>query len=443
MFTAGHTVDKHLSHTGAEEWLRHPPSPAWASTLARWQNGPVRRTPEPAILVILASLGMIGPFAIDTVFPSFNLMAADLGVDPISLQQLVSVYLLGFAVMSPFHGPVSDAAGRRVVVITGLLVFAVASAGAALSPTLGALLTFRALQGMSAGAGQIVSRAMVRDLYTGEMAQKMMAAISMIFGLAPAIAPIIGGLILGFTHWRGIFWFLAAYGLLMVIASALWLPESHPPEARTPLDLRSLTHGLWVVASKPAGIQLSLISTFNFAGMFLYISAAPMFVFNLMGLGEHDFWVLFVPLISGMVAGSWLNGRLAHLPQRKVAGAGFVIGVVGASLNLVLSLSPATQGIPWSVLPLPIFTFGVALAFPILVLAMLDEFPDRRGAAASVQSFVQLLANAAIAAWLAPLLGGELWHLAAGAMVIHLIGWALWKRYLTTHPLTSGTLDPR
>lgn len=386
---------------------------------------------------------MIGPFAIDTVFPSFNLMAADLGVDPVALQQLVSVYLLGYAVMSPFHGPMSDALGRRPVVITGLLVFAAASAGAALSPTLGALLAFRALQGMSAGAGQIVSRAMVRDLYEGELAQKMMAAISMIFGLAPALAPIIGGWILGVTHWRGIFWFLAAYGVLLALASVLWLPESHPHDARTPLDLPSLANGLWTVASTRAGVQLALISTFNFAGMFLYISAAPMFAFNLMGLGEHDFWVLFVPLISGMVAGSWLNGRLAHLPQRRVAGAGFAVGVVGASLNLLLSLAPGTQGLPWSVIPLPIFTFGVALAFPILVLAMLDEFPHHRGAAASVQSFVQLLANAAIAAWLAPLLGGALWHLAAGAMGVHLVGWAMWRRYLATHPEPSATLGPR
>ena len=125
--------------------------PGATQQLADWS---VRRTPEPAILVILASLGMIGPFAIDTVFPSFNLMAADLGVDPVALQQLVSVYLLGYAVMSPFHGPMSDALGRRPVVITGLLVFAAASAGAALSPTLGALLAFRALQGMSAGAAR-------------------------------------------------------------------------------------------------------------------------------------------------------------------------------------------------------------------------------------------------------------------------------------------------
>nr|WP_206079878.1 MFS transporter [Propioniciclava coleopterorum] len=145
--------------------------------------------PQPVLLVALAGLGMVGPFTIDTIFPAFAQMAVDLDVTPFALQQLLSVYLLSFAVMSLFHGPLSDALGRKPVIVAGLSVYALASVGCALAPDLTWLLILRAVQGASAGAGQIISRAMVSDLFVRERAQRVMAQIAMIFGLAPALAP--------------------------------------------------------------------------------------------------------------------------------------------------------------------------------------------------------------------------------------------------------------
>ncbi|MFZ1912998.1 MAG: hypothetical protein WAU30_11645, partial [Propionicimonas sp.] len=174
---------------------------------------------------------------------------------------------------------------------------------------------------------------------------------------------------------------------------------------------------------------------FNFAGMFLYISSAPLFVVKLLGKGEQDFWILFVPLISGMVVGSWASGQLAgRISGRRLATLGYVISAVGALTNLVLSLLPSTQGLPWAVAALPVLSFGIAIAFPILTLAMLDLFPTLRGAASSVQSFVQLLANAAIAGVLAPMLAFSLPGLAVGALVMVAIAWSLWQWHLhVTH----------
>ena len=173
--------------------------------------------PQWLLLIILAGLGMVGPFSIDTMFPAFAQMAVDLDTSPLALQQLISVYLLSFAVMSLFHGPLSDAVGRKPVILGGVGLYVLASIACAVAPSLPLLLVGRAVQGLSAGAGQIISRAMVRDIFTGDRAQRVMSQIAMIFGLAPALAPIVGGWLLAHGDWRGIFWFLSGLGLLLVV----------------------------------------------------------------------------------------------------------------------------------------------------------------------------------------------------------------------------------
>lgn len=392
-------------------------------------------TPAWLFLVTLAGLGMIGPFSIDTVFPAFAQLGEQWGVSEIALQQIVSVYLLAFAAMSLFHGPLSDALGRRPVVIGGLVVYTLAAVGCALSPNLTVLLVFRALQGFSAGAGQIISRAMVRDVFADAQAQRTMAHISMIFGLAPALAPILGGWVLVAGDWRWIFWFLVGLGIVLLAVVILGMPETHPIARRTAFSPRGVGHNLLEVWRLPAGRRLAMTAMLHFGGNFLYISSAPLFVVNLLGRGEQDFWVLFLPLIGGMVLGSWVSGRLAgRLSGRRLASIGYLISAVAGVANLALATLPATQGLPWSVIVLPVFSFGIAVSFPILTLAMLDQYPTMRGSAASVQSFVQTLANAVIAGLLAPLLAGALWTLAAGALGLVLGAWALW----TWHLRTSG-----
>ncbi len=392
--------------------------------------------PHWILLTILAGLGMVGPFSIDTMFPAFAQMAVDLDTTPLALQQLISVYLLSFAMMSLFHGPVSDAVGRKPVALIGVALFVLASLACALAPTLAWLLVGRALQGLSAGAGQIISRAMVRDVFAGDRAQQVMSQIAMIFGLAPALAPIVGGWLLAHGDWRLVFWFLTGLGIVLLVLVGLFLPETHPEQDRTPLRVRPLFGSLWSVWSDPDGRRLALTAMVNFAGMFLYISSAPMFVVTLLGKGEQDFWVLFVPLISGMVIGSWASGRLAgRLSGRRLATIGYWISLLGGAANLALMLVPAARTLPWAVLLLPVYTFGVALAFPILTLAMLDLFPEKRGAAASVQSFVGLVSNALIAGVLAPLVAFSLPALAATALLLTLIGYLLWRRHLSVTAL--------
>ncbi len=390
--------------------------------------------PQPVLLIALAGLGMVGPFTIDTIFPAFAQMAIDLDVSPFALQQMLSVYLLSFAVMSLFHGPLSDALGRKPVIVAGLAFYTLASVGCALAPDLTWLLVLRAVQGASAGAGQIISRAMVSDLFVRDRAQRVMAQIAMIFGLAPAAAPIVGGWLLLAGDWRNIFWFLAGLGVVLIALTVAVLPESHPLEERTPLRVGPLLASLWAVVRTPNGRRLAVIGGLTFAGMFLYISSAPMFIVTMLGGGEQDFWHLFVPLIGGLVAGSWMSGRLAgRVPGRRVASLGFTIALVGGLLNLALAAIGSTQHLPWIVLALPLYTFGIALTIPTVTLEMLAEFPHTRGAASSVQSFVQLLFNALIAGLVAPAVAVNLPSLAGAALgftVLGALGWAWHLRSL-------------
>ncbi len=394
-------------------------------------------------LVILAGLGMVGPFSIDTMFPAFARMGAEWGATEIALQQIISVYMLSFAVMSLVHGPLSDALGRKPVILAGTVLYIGASVGCALATSLPMLLAFRAVQGLSAGAGAIISRAMVRDVFSDEQAQRTMSHIAMIFGLAPALAPVAGGLILGWGGWRGIFWALVGLGVVMLALVFFLMPETHPADRRTPLNVRQLANGLGSVWRHPHGRRLAFTAMLNNGAMFLYISSAPLLVVNLLGLGETDFWVLFVPLISGMVIGSWVSGRLAgRLSGRRLASLGYRISLAASIVNVVLNVFPATRGLPWTILPLPVFTFGIALAFPVLTLAMLDLFPEARGSASSVQNFLALLGNTLISGLVAPLLGFSLLALACGSLALITTGWLLWRRHLVVAPeVPQGSPD--
>ncbi|MCA0295370.1 MAG: multidrug effflux MFS transporter [Actinobacteria bacterium] len=405
--------------------------------------------PHWLFLVILAGLGMVGPFSIDTMFPAFARMGLEFGASELAMQQVVSVYLLSFAVMSLVHGPLSDALGRKPVILAGTAVYIAASIGCALAPSLPLLLVFRAVQGLSAGAGSIISRAMVRDVFADAQAQRTMSHIAMIFGLAPALAPVAGGLLLGWSGWRGIFWALAGLGLVMLVLVLAFMPETHPAERRSPLDLRRLGGGLADVWRNPHGRRLAFTAMLNNGAMFLFISSATLFVVNLLGLGENDFWVLFLPLISGMVIGSYVSGRLAgRMSGSRLATLGYRISVVAAVVNLVLALIPATRVLPWAVAPLPVLTFGIALAFPVLTLAMLDLFPDSRGAASSVQNFLALFGNTLISGLVAPVLGFAGWALAAGSLTLITGGWLLWRHHLRvvpgvpTAPVDAAAYEP-
>ncbi|RZL29068.1 MAG: Bcr/CflA family efflux MFS transporter, partial [Rubrivivax sp.] len=184
------------------------------------------RAPRWALSVLLACLAMVGPFSIDTYLPAFAGIGAALDATPVQMQQTLSAYLFGFAAANLFHGALSDCFGRRPVVLIGLAVFTAASVGCALAGSVGQLVFWRTVQGMSAGAGIVVSRAIIRDMFPPADAQRIMSQVTLFFGIAPAIAPMVGGFLFVHADWHSIFWFLTFVGSALFISNWRLLPET-------------------------------------------------------------------------------------------------------------------------------------------------------------------------------------------------------------------------
>lgn len=377
------------------------------------------------VTVVLASLAMIGPFTIDTIFPGFASMGVQLGVDSTVMQQVTTAYLVPFAVMSIFHGPISDAVGRKPVMLVGLSGFVLAGIACALAPSLGWLLVARAGQGFFAGAATVVSRAVVRDLYEGAEAQRLMSQIMVIFSIAPAVAPVVGGWLLALGPWPWIFWFVAAYGVVVAVLTVVVLPETLPAQDRQPLRIGTVLSGIWQVARSWPFLRLSLAMGMSFGAYIFYVMAAPIVVVDLMSLGEQDFWKLFVPLIGGMALGSLLSGRLAgRVDSLRLVDGAMVFLALAAIVNVLLtSLVPT---LPWSVVGPTMLGAGIGVAFPVVQLALLDLFPHHRGAAASLSAFVVLMGNVVLAGIVAPLVTGSLVTAALASAVMTALGILFW-----------------
>jgi len=391
-------------------------------------EAPAKRISIPRLALLLGGLAMFGPFSIDTIFPAFPQMGGDFAADKLAMQQTISVYLLAYAAMSIVHGPLSDAIGRRKVILGGLFVFTLASVGCAVSRDLTTLLLFRALQGLSAGVGLIVGRAVIRDVLHGDDAQRLMSQVSMIFGVAPAIAPIIGGWILGWERWPAIFWFLVGFSMLLLAATWLALPETHPAQARLSLAPRRLLRDYFAIFLNGRFQRLAAAGTFNFGALWLYIASAPAFVIDILKLNERQFGWFFVPMISGMMLGAFVSGRSAgRITGTRLANMGFACCGAAAVANIVYNLLVTTPTVPWAVLPMMLGAFGIALVFPILTLAILDMYPRQRGSASSLQAFTGLVSNAVIAGLVSPWLSHHALHLALGSAGLALLAWLFWR----------------
>ena len=393
--------------------------------------------PRWALALLLALLGMLGPFSIDTYIPAFSGIAQQLGATPVEMQQTLSAYLFGFAFMNLFHGALADSFGRRPVVLWGIVVFTLASAGCALSQSIGQLVLFRALQGLSTGAGWVVSRAVIRDMFPPDQAQKVMSQVTIYFGVAPAIAPIIGGWLFVHAGWHSIFWFLTAIGVALWFANWKLLPETLHASHRQPFNVGNLMRGYWQLGASPRFLLLALASGIPFNGMFLYVLSAPAFLGEHLGLAPTQFFWFFLLTIGGIMAGSFASGRLAGKiqPKRQIR-YGFIVMVVVSLLNVAANLlfPPDAR---WALLPIAVFSFGWALMVPVVTLLVLDLHPERRGMASSLQAFIGSAANGIVAGAIAPLVMHSTKALAVSSLLMMSVGLVAWLLVKSKWPETG------
>jgi len=384
------------------------------------------RAPPWALAVLLALLGMLGPFSIDTYIPAFSGIAQAVGATPVQMQQTLSAYLFGFAFMNLFHGALADSFGRRPVVLWGIAVFTLASAGCALSQTIGQLVFFRGLQGLSTGAGIVVSRAVIRDMFPPHQAQKVMSQVTIYFGVAPAVAPIVGGWLFVHAGWHSIFWFLTGIGLALWVANFRLLPETLHPQHRQPFNVRNLLRGYWQLGANPRFLLLALASGVPFNGMFLYVLSAPEFLGTHLQLAPTEFFWFFVLTIAGIMGGAWTSGRLAGriAPKRQIRH-GFVIMLTVSLLNVAANFAFPAQAW-WALWPIAVFGFGWSLMVPVVTLLVLDLHPDRRGLASSLQAVIGSTANGVVAGAVAPVVMHSTQWLAIASLLMMCVGLFAW-----------------
>ena len=372
-------------------------------------------------VIALAVLASLAPFAIDTYLPGFHIIATDLSSTPAYVQQSLTFYLIPYTIMTLFHGAISDSIGRITTIKWGLVLFFFASIGCAVATSVEQLWFFRALQGIGGGAGNVVARAMVRDLYEGAQAQRVMATIQIIFGIAPAVAPIFGGFLLDYG-WQSIFIFLALYAGIAIYFSSRVLPETMLLKDRLPFDLKSIATRYRTIFKDKEFLLLILSLSANFSAFFLYVLASPVFLIDLLGFTEKQFAYLFVPTVFGMIIGSFIAKKTAGLinPSRVTRFGYFWMFLIALS-NLIYCYFFDNNPI-FNIGFIALYNIGMATIMPIISIAALDCFPKARGTAASGQAFMQMFFSSAVAGVIVPICWFSTFGLSLGLFFILIFG---------------------
>lgn len=394
--------------------------------------------PKFADAALLVCVSSIGPFAANTYVPGFHAIAESLGASAVAVQQSLSIYLVVFAAASLVVGALSDAFGRRPVILGGTMLFALASLAAMMSPTMEWLYGARVLQGLAASVGPVVTMAVVRDRWSGADAAKVLALMTVLFGLAPAAAPMIGGWITVHFGWRAIFLFLAVLNLSIFVLVFLKIRETLPPELRRPFHpaatlapyARAIRHPVFMAGIVGHG--------FTFMGGIVYSAGAADFVIHVMRMGVDDFGWLMVPLVGATMAGGWAGPKLlSRFGAWPLLAGGIGAMVVGGILCVMLDWD-APPAYPWLLGAPMIYHFAMAVVRPVMNVMNLDCFPKNRGMAASMQQFFQTMGFALASAVWVPIVMGEAWRYGAvmlGAALATAVLWGFVKRRSTYNTL--------
>lgn len=367
-------------------------------------------TPEPTeglsrrrritTLVVLGMLAGLGPFTIDLYLPAFPALKDDFGTTDASIQLTLSATTVGFAFGQLVMGPLSDRIGRRIPLLVATSVHVLASVGVAIAPDLTTLSILRVVQGFGAAAGTVVAMAMVRDLFGGRQLVTALSRLALVIGIAPIAAPVVGSWLLGFVEWRGLFWVLAGYALLVIVLQALFLRETLPERLRQAAGPAVLRERYRRVLTDRVFLGVAVIGASMFGGMFAYISTASLLLQEVYGFTPGGFGAVFAVCSVGVVVGTQLAARFANRwgPQWVLAVSTALL-VASAAAIVVLDL--AGLGVTGLVPPLVVFAFAFGLSMPCVQTLALMDHPNEAGTAASLLGAL----NMSIAGAVAPIVG--------------------------------------
>lgn len=352
------------------------------------------------LIVLVGALSAFAPLSIDMYLPGLPAVARDLGASASEVQLTLTACLVGLALGQLVAGPMSDALGRRRPLLVGLAGYAIASALCAIAPDVWSFALLRVAQGLAGAAGIVIARAVVRDHFVGVAAARFFALTMLVNGLAPILAPIIGGQLLLVTAWRGIFMVLAAIGATLFLSAAIRLRESLPIERRRTGGVGESLRSFRGLVGDRVFVGYTLSSALAFAAMFCYISGSPFVVEEIYGASPQMFSLIFGANALGIVVAGQISGVLVgRVDPRRILG----IGLAGSASGGALLLAAVVSGIGLAGI-LPAFFLVVASLGFILpnatALAMADH-PHQAGSASALIGATQFLVGATAA----PLVG--------------------------------------
>lgn len=378
------------------------------------------------LIVVVALIGMLAPFSIDTYLPSFRAIEQELVISRTLLLQTLSVYLIAFALATLVWGPLVDKWGRRPVILLSLSGYLAASLWIALANSYDALFIGRAMQGLMVAGGTVASRAMIRDYFHGAEAQKAMALMMMLFVIAPAIAPIIGGWLEVHYGWRSVFYFLAVYALVVVALFYARIGETQNAEHKQSIHPLKLAKSYWHSLRHPHFVRLVAAQGLLTGGFFVYVAGSASLIFDHLQMDEQDFWRFFVPVVAGIFVGSMIIHRLSHrFRTATLINSALVLAASGVLLNLA-----AEQWVQvnawWVIMPIVLYALGYSMTNPGLSLLAFDCLPTKRGLASSLQAFMQMGTAAVVTALVVPLVEENLLHMALANAALFSLAVLLW-----------------
>ncbi|MBV1852980.1 Bcr/CflA family multidrug efflux MFS transporter [Catellatospora tritici] len=340
-----------------------------------------------ALIFVLGSMSAFGALSFDMYLPAFPRIAADLHVSAAAVQLTLTVALIGLALGQLVSGPLADRWGRRRPALIGAVVFTVASALIALAPHIGLLTGLRLVQGIAGGMGITVARAVVRDLFHGAEASRFFSRLTLVFGVAPVVAPTIGAAVLRFTSWRGVFWLLAAYGLSMVVVVVRWLPETLPVERRRTGGLVEIGRGVRVLTGDRRFLGYVFGQGLAFAGLFAYLSSGSFVLQEGFGISAAGYGLIFGMNSLGLVLVGQLNARLVgrHAPRTLLFAALGVILVAAAVMLGAAELRSAAAVVAC----LFAYIASLGMLTPNAVALALEDHPHMAGTASAVMGAMQ------------------------------------------------------
>jgi len=356
--------------------------------------------PPAQTVVVLGGLTMFGPLSLDLYLPALPQLADDLNASASAAQLSITACLVGLAVGQLLAGPLSDRLGRKRPLIIGLVAYLLASIACALAPSVTVLIVLRLIQGLGGAAGIVISRAIARDLYSGSALMIFFSRLLLIAGLAPVLAPILGGQLSLIMSWRGIFGVLAGFGAVLLLAGWFGLKETLPPERRIVGGFGRTVQGYNTLLHDRFFVGCALSSGLAGATMFAYIAGSTFVLQRIYGMSPQGFSFVFGGISLGLVAAAQIGARIALVwPLTRVLGLGLMINLFGATALFVTVII----GLPMGVLigALVVMVCAVGLIFPTANALAMADYPDLAGTASSLQGLSQFVFGAVAA----PLVG--------------------------------------